>query len=734
LTGGRRVTSWRPPGTPRPLRISSRGAAALPSVARATLGLLLAILATREARADIVPLLGPNGRLLCAGRSGARTVVAALPDGDGSVVLTRDARLDPQAPPDAGLDVGILRLDAGLLPRRVNDAPGGDDPCGTLLLGGTGEQRIRAAIALSPGRYLIAGDENPPDPDQPSRIFAFAFDASAAPLWSDVLLAPADPSSPSMAAFAAPDGAGGFFLGWQESTDPEGLSGRVVIDRFDGEGVAAWASPVVLSSTSGASARDTQIAPDGTGGVFVVWIEWRETGAFPALLLQHLDRSGARLFASPGVPLDPGLATGPPVTLVAGPRGLLVLSLSDRPRARSFTPDGAPVSDAGGVPLTPADAIARSDLHAVAAAGSTYVTWMESPPAGGRRVIISRLLPDGSPAWPSPRVLLERPDLIARTEAILGDGGVIAAATVPASGSGDSTDLVLQAIDPRGRIRTGPAGAPLATVPGTQSHPLFVPTAPDVGSPGAAAPALGVLWSDSRPGTGVSGADAWFTQSLRVLSAPHLDPPTPAPKLRQGEERTMTLAGEDLQHGLTADAGPGIDAQVVAVGPRSANGPGDFLIVRLTARDDAAIGPRVLRIGNPDGGTATPAAIAIVTLDTGRLDIDRSGRADGRDLALLARAFGRARDDPGYDGTADFDGSGLVDGIDLALLSEWFGSLLPRAARLPSGTARGEDEVVDAFRFPRDGRRVPAPRFDERERDDAGGLLEDRRAHQHERP
>jgi hypothetical protein len=734
LNSGRRVTSWRPPGTPRPLRVSSRGAAALAPGARAAVGLLVFCAAQSPARADILPLLGANGRLLCAGRSGARTAVAALPDRDGFVVLTRDARLDPEAPPDAGLDVGILRLDAGLLPRPVRDAPGADDPCGTLLLGGTGEQRIRTAFATSPGRFLIAGDEIPPDPDQPSRIFAFAFDASATPLWPDVVLAPADPASPSTAAFAAPDGAGGFFLGWQESTDPGGLSGRVMIDRFQAEGVAAWPSPVVLSSTSGASARDTQIAPDGSGGVFVVWSEWRATGAFPLILLQHLDGSGACRFASQGVPLDPALSTGPPVALVAGPRGLLVLSLSERPRVWSFTQGGAPTSQAGGIPLSPADATTRTDLHAIAAPGSTYVTWMESPPSGGRRLAIARLLPDGTPAWPSPRLLLDRPDLMARTETILGDGGLFTAAMVRASGSGDPTDLVVQAMDPRGRIKIGTEGAPLAVVAGTQAHPLFLAPAPDAASPGDATPTLGLLWSDSRPGTGVAGADAWFTQSLRVLSAPRLDPPAPVPELRQGEALTLMLAGDDLQPGLTADAGPGIEVRIVAVGPRSADGPTDDLVVSLAARVDAAIGPRALRIRNPDGGATTAADIAFVTLDTGRLDIDGSGRADGRDLALLARTFGRARDDPGYDATADFDGSGLVDGVDLALLSGWFGSSLPRPSASPSGTARREDEVVDALRLPWDHRGAPASRFDERERQGAGGLLEDRGAHQHQRP
>jgi hypothetical protein len=207
-----------------------------------------------------------------------------------------------------------------------------------------------------------------------------------------------------------------------------------------------------------------------------------------------------------------------------------------------------------------------------------------------------------------------------------------------------------------------------------------------------------------------------------------------APELRQGEERIVTLTGEDLHAGLAVDAGPRLDAVVLAAEPLSANGPRDRLILRLAARDDAAIGPRVLRVTNPDGGATMSAAVVLVTLDTGRVDIDGSGRADGRDLALLARSFGHAAGEAGYDGAADFDGSGLVDGLDLALLSGWFGSVMRSAAGLFSGTARGEDEIVRPLRLPRDGHGTPAARFDQRERQGAGGLLEDGRAHQHQRP
>jgi Dockerin type I domain len=572
----------------------------------------------------------------------------------------------------------MLRLDGALLPLPVNDGRGGDDSCGTLLLGGTGDQRARAVIATSPGRYLVAAEEIPPDPAEPARVFASAFDAGAAPLWPDVVIRPADPANPSLAPFATPDGAGGSFIGWQESSDPEGLSGQVRINRFDADGLPLWAAPVVLSTITGAMARDAQIVPDGGGGVFVAWSEWRDAAPFPVTLLQHLDRTGARLWAPKGVPVDPVLAVRPPVSLLPDARGLVVMFLADRPRAQRYTPAGSPALGSGGVLLAPDDSIARAELHALAVPGTTYATWVETPPAGGGRLAIARLLADDSPAWPSPLTLLARPDVLARTEAILPDGGLLTAAVVRARGAGDPTDLVVQSIDARGRIKTSPEGAPLAVVTGAQTHPLLLLPWTDVSQPAAPAPGAGVIWSDARPGTGVNGADAWFTQSLLVTSAPRVDPPSPAPEIRQGDERIVILTGDDLWPGLTADAGRGIDAEVVAVAALSVNGPGDRLALRLRVGDGAAIGPRAIRIANPDGG-ATAAAILVVTLDTDRIDIDGSGRADGRDLAILARAFGRFTGDPGYDAAADIDGSGVVDGLDLAYLAGWFGSSPPHA-------------------------------------------------------
>ena len=69
-------------------------------------------------------------------------------------------------------------------------------------------------------------------------------------------------------------------------------------------------------------------------------------------------------------------------------------------------------------------------------------------------------------------------------------------------------------------------------------------------------------------------------------------------------------------------------------------------------------------------------ALALVFSGHGSLhvDIDRSERVDGFDLAILARAFGRGKGEDLYSLAADV--GGRVDGTDLAIPAARFGASL----------------------------------------------------------
>jgi hypothetical protein len=671
--------------------------------------------------------------------------VAVLDDGAGGVlVVTRDSATDPINPPDGGFDTGILRLDAGLRPVPVNEGPGGADPCGALLLGGSGDQTPRAVVRLGPGHFLLAGDEVPPDPSGTTRIFAYGFDASAAALFASGLLVPASPLVSSAAPFAAPDGEGGFFLGWQESTDPEGLSGQVFLGRYDGGGRSLWSAPVPLSSRARATAGTAQAVSDGSGGAFVAWSEWRDSLGASTAMVDHIDRDGRSLWGG-GQPVDAHQPAGPVALLVPDPDGVVAVYLADLPRAQRFTPAGLRAWDGAGRALAPPPGgTVRSDLHAIAAGdGSLFVTWTEAAGDGRRRVAAQRLLGDGTMPWSAPVVMIDPPTAVLwRSEGVLGDGSLAVAAVAREDGESGPTNLVAQVIDSRGRLRTPPSGAPLALAPGPQTHPLVLApgTARDGGAPAepagrATTPTLArFLWSDARPGIGVADADAWFVQALRVTSAPRLAPPLAPLEVLQGGAVMVSLIGDDLQAGLAAEAGPGVSAEVVELAPILPDGPGDRLRLAIRVDPGGALGPRSLSILNPDGGATTLGGSIQVTLDPGRVDLDGSGRADGGDLALLAAAFGAARDEPRFLPAADIDGSGLVDGRDLSLLAGRFGARTALAAAPPSGGSDREDEIVDARGLPGGGADRPAPGLHDRERDGGGRRVEQRGAHHDQGP
>ncbi len=53
-------------------------------------------------------------------------------------------------------------------------------------------------------------------------------------------------------------------------------------------------------------------------------------------------------------------------------------------------------------------------------------------------------------------------------------------------------------------------------------------------------------------------------------------------------------------------------------------------------------------------------------------DIDRSGRVDGVDLAILAAAFGSSQDQVRFNPAADLNGDHVINGTDLAILASEF--------------------------------------------------------------
>jgi hypothetical protein len=646
------------------------------------------------ARADLLPRYEENGRALCAGRPGLRFVHGALPDGDGGTLLVTNADLGPYGlHPLEGYDIFLGRYDRDLVLRPTGDGLYATDPCGALVYGGRDDQYIESVARSGPDRFHVAGVTSSLEligtyPSEEQRVFVQGFDFEGNRLPFSTAGLPA-PQTYTAHPRLAPDGQGGLFLMWTEfRPDAVPLFGQVNLIRLAADGTPLWPAPVRLSGDEDILGFEADLQPDGGGGAYATWREAITANGVPAgygARVQRVGADGTPLWGAGG--LRPCDCAGEQSTLrlaSLGDEGVLILISTRRMRLQKMSGAGAWLWGAEGLGVSDPEKLGDAQDGRILPGpdGSLYVAWEEQRSTEGHLVLARRLLPDGRFLWPGEARLRARVTPLLRSRpALLPDGSLaVVWEDRPLEKIEDPLDLYLNVVDRRGRVKGPPAGLPIATNPGWQVQPEILPIPPGgTGAPGEAAAGLQeilIFWSDGPYLESGTAGYALRAQRLAVHTSPRLDAATPVPLLQE-ESVTLLLTGDDLQPGLRIEAGAGLIVEEASVEAIDPEGPGDLLRLRLRADRGAPPGGRDLIAVNPDGGTVALAGFLSVNLSPRRVDVDRSGRADGVDLAALARAFGRASGEERYDPGADIDLSGLVDGADLALLAARFGEPIP---------------------------------------------------------
>ena len=654
------------------------------------LALLVAAAGVREVRAGARPFLEPDGRILCGGRSGPRSLAGVLPDGAGGyVAVTNDPQADAISGSDGGMDIGLMRIGPALVPVPMDNGHGGSDPCGGLLVGGTAHQRAHQILDEGDGRFAVVGLEAAFDRFELRRPFVGRFDSGGAWLLDEGLGFPATPGALALGAAGAPDGAGGWFIAWVDADPPLFVDGHVVVRRIASTGASLWPEPARQSFEPHNWPESIAVTADGAGGAWIAWEEWRSTTPplGPRTWLQHLAADGSKTLGPVAmVLLDDRAATQPAVLVPAGQDVIVIMGRGAEVRGIRASPDGTlPWGADGHLIGTCRLAWTPDEIQTVDAGdGTFYVVWTEKRGAAGlgERIDVRRMRPDGSFPWPAQVTAIERVNgfTVGTRAALVADRGLAIAAVDWGSGYPlyETQDIFGQVIDRRGRLKTGPSGAPVCTAPEFQRSPrVFAPATlpgPDPRATPGSVQAL-FLWTDPRSETpGVVGpGDAFFVQGVTFTSQPSLAPPAAIPGITQGDAVTITLQGDDLAPGAIMETDPGIAIESVVVTPIDPEWTGDRVAVTLRA-DPGGVGAHGLAVVNPDGSRASLPEVLRIRLDARRIDMDRSGRVDGYEVALLAAAFGRGRGHPAYSAAADIDGDGLVDGVDLAMVAARFGA------------------------------------------------------------
>ena len=182
----------------------------------------------------------------------------------------------------------------------------------------------------------------------------------------------------------APDGSGGAILVWSDYIESE-FRHMTYAQRFNGNGAPVWPSGGIPVCTADGSKIMPKLAPDGTGGAVVSWVDTRAPSGDYNIYAQRFDSSGNYLWNAAGLAVCTAAGSQQDPELTSGGDGGAVISwLDDRSGSRTdlyaqkvdsagaivWTPDGLNVCDSAG----------EKEDYSLAGDGSggAIITWEDS--------------------------------------------------------------------------------------------------------------------------------------------------------------------------------------------------------------------------------------------------------------------------------------------------------------------------------------------------------------------
>ena len=250
---------------------------------------------------------------------------------------------------------------------------------------------VLALAADEAGGCYVAWADSRPGVIGPSDLYMQHVTAGGAAWTGDGVAIASDAEIQKEAALSS-DGAGGVIVTWMDSRAGAGFD--VYAQRVDASGASLWASGGVPLCTAPIDQGFLSQIPDGAGGAFVTWTDYRAIGTSGAdIYAQRINSAGTALWTADGTPVC--IAAGDQtVSKIAanGSGGILIAwgtTISSTPIVQQLDGTGTPVWIANGVrPVAGvsggANSVARDDL------GGAYV---------GAGAGVARVLPSGQSAW-----------------------------------------------------------------------------------------------------------------------------------------------------------------------------------------------------------------------------------------------------------------------------------------------------------------------------------------------
>jgi len=409
---------------------------------------------------------------------------------------------------------------------------------------------------------------------------------------------------------SAPDGAGGAFVVWEDSrSDPYDIYGQHLL--ASGAIDPAWPASDLPIGAGSLSQDQPAVAPDGSGGLLVVWQDDRNGPV--NTYAQRVSAAGAPLWTPNGVGvcLEAGVQFHPRV--IGDGLGGAYVTWEDNRTGRSriyaqhlaadgtlvagWPVDGLPVGNPGAV------GVAYEPELVSDGAGGVIIGWTTSPQGAVFHTIALRLLADGSvaPGWPPSGTLLcnllQTQDLPAIVTDRAGGAIVVWHDFRDIQNPLATYDLYAQRVSAAGVPMWSTNGVPVCTAPGSPDAPSAV--SDDEGG-------IIITWPDPR------GADMDI-YALRLLADGNRAPGwitdgNPICSL-SGDQTSPVIVPDGLSGAIIAwtDARPGPRTQIPDI--YAAKTIDEVVVPVVVSLVSAAAEPGRVRLAWLLPGAAIPARV-----------------------------------------------------------------------------------------------------------------------------
>lgn len=252
---------------------------------------------TRDGDRDIfIQLISPAGAQLLDS-TGRKLVTYPYRQEDPEIVAVTDGWIIAwnEFRNDSVGDVYAIKLDAS-----GNLFPGWN-PLGNVVDSLFGAQVNEVTVRAVPdgaGGAIIAWEDTRRDN---ADIYAQRIRSNGTIAWTGGPLAVTDMSGEQKGITADTDGNGGMVVAWNDTriSDNE----NIYVAKIDSSGNLPWGqngTPVCVAERSQSSVK---ICPDGAGGCYLAWVDYRVNGVETDLFIQHMNANGQAMWAANGLPL-----------------------------------------------------------------------------------------------------------------------------------------------------------------------------------------------------------------------------------------------------------------------------------------------------------------------------------------------------------------------------------------------------------------------------------------------